>query len=291
MKSMTGFGSARFSKNNIDIEFEIKSVNSRYLDLRLYLPRDLSFYEANIRKRLPQVLSRGTVEVRLNYSDHREPKLHLDEAKLLKYKDLANAAAELLNIKSDVSIEYLLQEPGVIENINNLVDDKLLANMLDVAFDEALEKIQHSLEAESTQIRTVLKEAMNNIGNACAKVSNLSAPFKKDLFDNMYKRVGELVTAFKIENLELRIVQELAIYVDKYDIGEELSRINGHIETFLSTLESSADNGKTLNFIIQEMQREANTLGSKFSTSKSFPLVLIIKEEIEKCREIIQNVA
>lgn len=291
MKSMTGYGRSRSSKNNIDIEFEIKSVNSRYLDLRFYLPRDLSFYETNIRKRIPQVLSRGTVEVRLNFSDHREPKLHLDEVKLLKYRDLAAAAAELLNIKSEVSIEYLLQEPGVIDNINNLGDDELLADMLDDTFDDALEMIKCSLEVESAQMRNVLKDAMENIGDACSKVNDMSAPFKKDLFDNMYKRVGELVATYKMDNLEQRIVQELAIYVDKYDIGEEISRIRGHIETFLSTLESATDNGKTLNFIIQEMQREANTLGSKFSTSKSFPLVLIIKEEIEKCREIIQNVA
>ncbi|PKN72154.1 MAG: YicC family protein [Candidatus Cloacimonetes bacterium HGW-Cloacimonetes-3] len=291
MKSMTGYGSSRISKNGIDVEFEIKSVNSRYLDLRLYLPRDLNFFEAVIRKRLPQMLSRGAVEVRLNFGDHREPKLQLDKNKLLKYRELANSAAELLDIKSDVSIEFLLQEPGVIDNINSLNEDALLSDILIEALDSALLKAKSSMEVEALQMKDVLKSAILNISKAIEKVQELCAPFKQELYQNMLRRVEEIVGTYKLENIEQRIVQELAIYVDKYDIGEELSRLNSHIETFKLTLQEKGDNGKTLNFIIQEMQREANTLGSKFSTSKSFPLVLIIKEEIEKCREIIQNVA
>jgi uncharacterized protein (TIGR00255 family) len=91
--------------------------------------------------------------------------------------------------------------------------------------------------------------------------------------------------------MEQRIVQELAIYIDKYDIQEELTRLDSHIKTFYATLDKADDIGKTLNFILQEMQREANTLGSKFSNSKTFTHILIIKEEIEKCREIVQNVS
>ncbi len=291
MKSMTGYGSSRISNNGIDVEFEIKSVNSRYLDLRLYLPRDLNFFEAIIRKRLPQVLSRGAIEVRLNFSDHREPKLQLDENKLLKYKELANSAAVLLGIDSSVSIEFLLQEPGVIDNINSLSEDDLLSGVLIEALDSALNKAKCSMEVEALQMKEVLRSSVLNISKAIAAVQELCLPFKQELYQNMLRRVEEIVGTYKLENIEQRIVQELAVYVDKYDIGEELSRLKSHIETFILTLEENGDNGKTLNFIIQEMQREANTLGSKFSTSKSFPLVLIIKEEIEKCREIIQNVA
>jgi uncharacterized protein (TIGR00255 family) len=291
MKSMTGYGSARSSNNGIDIEFEIKSVNSRYLDLRLYLPRDLNYYEAIIRKRIPKVLSRGAVEVRLNFSDHREPKLRLDENKLLKYKELANSAAKLLGINSEVSIEFLLQEPGVIDNVNSLNEDELLSEMLNITLDRALNEAKSSMEVEANQMRVILSNSMNFISDAINGVKELCVPFKQELYQNMLRRVEEIVGTYKLENIEQRIVQELAVYVDKYDIGEELSRLNSHIETFRFNLGVSGDNGKTLNFIIQEMQREANTLGSKFSTAKSFPLVLTIKEEIEKCREIIQNVA
>lgn len=291
MKSMTGFGNARACVENVEVEFEIKSVNSRYLDLRLYLPRELSFYETSIRKLLPHYIGRGAVEIRANYSDHREPKLVLDAKKLLKYSELASAAASMLNVESDVSIEFLLHEPGVINNENNLAEDMLLSGLLNKALNEALSKVVDSMTAEASNMKEVLRQSMNNIEESIVEVSKLCAPFKQELYTNMLSRVQEIVATYKLDNIEQRIVQELAIYVDKYDIGEELSRLTSHISTFYDTLEKSEDNGKTLNFIIQEMQREANTLGSKFSTSKSFPFVLVIKEEIEKCREIIQNVA
>lgn len=291
MKSMTGYGSARLSRNGIDIELEIKSVNSRYLDLRLYLPRELGFFEVIIRKRLPQTLTRGAVEVRVNFNDHREPKLRLDEGKLLKYKELTDAAARLTGQDPKVSIEFLLQEPGVIENANNLLEDSELSSLLDEALELAVHKARESMEVEAKQMVEVLSQSMQIIDNAVDGIQALSKPFKEELYQNMLRRVEEVVGTYKLENLEQRIVQELAIYVDKYDIGEEISRLKGHLSTFIKALSGTGDIGKTLNFIIQEMQREANTLGSKFSTSKSFPMVLIIKEEIEKCREIVQNVA
>lgn len=291
MKSMTGYGSGKINRNGIDIELEVKSVNSRYLDMRLYLPRDLNFFEVIIRKRLPQTLGRGSVEVRVNYNDHREPKLRLDEAKLLKYKELTAAAALLTGQPDNVSMEFLLQEPGVIESVNNLSEDEDLATILTEALEMAISKALESMEVEARQMSDVLLDSMEQIEAAVDGIQALSKPFKEELYANMLKRVEEIVGTYKLENIEQRIVQELAIYVDKYDIGEEISRLRAHLATFKATLNNVGDIGKTLNFIVQEMQREANTLGSKFSTSKSFPLVLIIKEEIEKCREIIQNVA
>lgn len=291
MKSMTGFGSARLNENNIEIEIEIKSVNSRYLDLKTYLPRDLNFFESVIRAHIPQHLSRGSVELRLNVTDHRELSIKLDKLKLLKYKEIADAAADMIGDNNKVSIEYLLQEPGVLENTNNLKEDTVLAGMFIRTLDIALSKLIASQTIEAEQMKVVLKSSMDKISSSLSAVETLSSPFKQELYENMLTRVKELVGMYKLENLEQRIVQETAIYVDKYDIGEELSRLTGHIDTLIATLEKEGDCGKTLNFIIQEMQREANTLGSKFSTSKSFQHILVIKEEIEKCREIVQNVA
>ncbi|MDD4310611.1 MAG: DUF1732 domain-containing protein [Candidatus Cloacimonetes bacterium] len=291
MKSMTGYGSARVSRDGINVEFEIKSVNSRYLDLRLYLPRELNFYEVVIRKVLPHAISRGAVEVRINFSDNREPALRLDEVKLLKYKELTDAAARILNQDANVSLEFLLQEPGVIEKTNSLNEDTQLSSILEEALRLAIENTIRSMEVEAEQTKKVLATSMGIIDQAIDGIEALSKPFKDELYNNMLKRVEELVGLHKLDSLEQRIVQELAIYVDKYDIGEELSRLRAHQVTFLNSLQEKGDIGKTLNFIVQEMQREANTLGSKFSTSKSFPLVLIIKEEIEKTREIVQNVA
>ena len=291
MKSMTGFGDAHISKDGIDADVEIKSINGRFLDLRFILPRELIFFEHQIRKLISSKISRGTVEIRINYSDHREPKLILDKVKLLKYNELAIQASNLLSSDEVVSIEFLLQEPGVIMSENRLDGDPVLANILNECLILTLQRITESMYKEGEQIKSVLLDSMQKIKNVVESIYELCEPFKKAMFDNMHKRILELLDTYQVENLEQRIMQEVAIYVDKYDVTEELTRLIAHIKTFQKTLQEDGDIGKTLNFIIQEMQREANTLGSKFSTPQSFPLILSIKEEIEKCREIVQNVA
>ena len=291
MKSMTGFGSSLINRDNIEIELEIKSINARFLDLRIFLPRELSFYETEIRQHIIGVLSRGTIEVRINFNDYREPKLVLNKTKLLKYNDMAIEAAKLLASEEVVSIEFLLKEQGVIESADRLAEDEMLANVLNEALEQALHRINESMLVEGRQIKQMLIDSMQKIQKALNAISEMCEPFKKELFETMHRHIEELMGTYPKENLEQRLIQELAIYIDKYDIGEELSRLYAHINTFNSTLQGEGDIGKTLNFIIQEMQREANTLGSKFSTAQSFPWILAIKEEIEKCREMIQNVA
>ena len=288
---MTGFGNSLINRENIEIEFEVKSINARFLDLRIYLPRELSFYETEIRKHIIGILSRGTIEVRVNFKDHREPKLVLDKTKLLKYNDMAIEAAKLLASEEIVSIEFLLKEQVVIEIADRLAEDETLANVLNEALEQALHRINESMLVEGRQIKQMLIDSMQKIQKALNAISEMCEPFKKELFETMHRHIEELMGTYPKENLEQRLIQELAIYIDKYDIGEELSRLYAHINTFNSTLQGEGDIGKTLNFIIQEMQREANTLGSKFYTAQSFPWILAIKEEIEKCREMIQNVA
>ncbi len=291
MKSMTGFGNSKINRDGISLEIEIKSINARYLDQRLYLPRELMFYEETIRRKISGCVSRGTIELRLSYTDHREPKLRLDKNKLLKYHDLAIYASQITGMINEVTLEFLLQEPGVIEIESNLSEDIALRDIMNDAIDQALEKLDRSLSQEASEIKKTLSASLALIETTLADIQNLIEPYKQTLYKRMLTRIEDLVGSYKLENLEQRLVQEIALYVDKYDIGEEISRLNTHIKTFYSTLEQDSDNGKTLNFIIQEMQREANTLGSKFSTSDSFRYVLTIKEEVEKCREIVQNVA
>jgi len=291
MKSMTGFGNSKINRDGISLEIEIKSVNARYLDQRLYLPRELMFYEETIRRKISGCVSRGTIELRVSYTDHREPKLRLDKNKLLKYHDLAIYASQITGMINEVTLEFLLQEPGVIEIESNLSEDIALRDIMNDAIDQALEKLDRSLSQEASEIKKTLSASLALIETTLADIQNLIEPYKQTLYKRMLTRIEDLVGSYKLENLEQRLVQEIALYVDKYDIGEEISRLNTHIKTFYSTLEQDSDNGKTLNFIIQEMQREANTLGSKFSTSDSFRYVLTIKEEVEKCREIVQNVA
>jgi uncharacterized protein (TIGR00255 family) len=293
MKSMTGFGKSHNSKNNIECDIQIKSINGRYLDLKSYIPRELSFFEHPIRKQLSKYVSRGTIELRLNINDLREPKVRLNESKLRKYHEIILQAQKVLGIKEPPSLEYILEEPGVIQSLNQLDEDSDMLSILEETLHEALVSLQDSMYKEAEAIKQELTQAMNTIMPAIERIKGQIQPFKEELFKSMHKRINDIVSSYKLDNMEQRIVQELAMYIDKYDIQEELSRLESHLSTFLHTLDKpkTEDNGKTLNFILQEMQREANTLGSKFSNSKTFYDVLIIKEEIEKCREIVQNVA
>jgi uncharacterized protein (TIGR00255 family) len=293
MKSMTGFGKSKISANNIDVDIEIKSVNSRFLDMRVFLPRDLNFYEFEIRRIVGLSLKRGAVDIRVNVNDHREPKVRLNEVKLKKYYEIVNKAVNILNLDQKIGVEFLLNEPGVIENANNLEEDEDLKVLLDSAISQALVKIDESMSTEGEGIQTVLVESMEQISLAVGSIEGTLEDYRSDLFSSMNKRISELLTNHKMDNMEQRLVQELAIYIDKYDVQEEITRLHSHIETFRNTIKQgdNSDIGKTLNFIVQEMLREANTLGSKYSTSQSFKYILSIKEEIEKCREIVQNVS
>ena len=291
MKSMTGYGKAKIHKNDMDCEIEIKSINGRFLDMRIYLPREISFFEYPIRQHIGKVLSRGTVEIRVTFADRREPALKLNEVKLVKYYELVKQAQALLDIDKDISLEYLLKEPGIIESINNLDEDEQLSELLNQTLDKAIEALELSLRAEASNIKETLRHSSDLMLKTLDNIEKEIQPFKEELYSILKHRVTELLSNFNAEMLEQRLVQELAIYIDKYDIQEEISRLKCHINTLLATLEKEEDTGKTLNFILQEMQREANTLGSKFSTARTFTYVLTLKEEIEKCREIVQNVA
>ncbi len=291
MKSMTGYGKAKSQHLEIDLDIEFKSINGRYLDLRMYLPREISFFEYNIRRRLSASLSRGTVEVRASFTDHREPRIRLNEVKLRKYHSLVQQAMAELGQPDQVSLEFLLNEPGILEQINNLDEDQELNELLVNTLERAVAALEASLSAEAEQIKATIRASGEAMLSLLAKVEAEIQPYKEELFQGMKERTAELLKTFNTENLEQRLFQELAIYIDKYDIHEELSRLRSHIGTLNTALDKTEDNGKTLNFILQEMQREANTLGSKFSTAKTYPYILNLKEEVEKCREIVQNVA
>lgn len=291
MRSMTGFGKARVRENNIEVDIDIKSINGRFLDLRIYLPRELNYYEHIVRKQCSEHLSRGTVDVRITVTDHREPNIKLNPTKLIKYHEIVQQAQEVLDISGEIDMSFLLNEPGIIEIDGRPEDDQGLNELLDRGLGTALDSLIESQKKEAISIRDILEKSCRLIQTQLTMVEAEIQPYKEELFRSMKARTTELLGSYTTENLEQRLFQEIALYIDKYDIQEEITRLRSHINTMIESLKRTDEIGKNLNFILQEMQREANTLGSKFSTAKSFTFILSIKEEIEKCREIIQNVA
>ncbi|HPN40116.1 MAG TPA: DUF1732 domain-containing protein [Candidatus Cloacimonadota bacterium] len=292
MKSMTGYGKAKYSANDIELEVEIKTINGRYLDMKIISPRELSFFDHSLRRKITHSLHRGTVEIRVTFSDHREPSVRLDTTKLRKYHEVVKSAQNYLGLDEPLPLQFLLSEPGVIEIGNSLDEDPLLIEALETTVGRAIDAIIASTAEEGAQIKAVIMDSLARMKQALDEIEKEIAPFKQELLEKLRNRITELLSNVNLDNLEQRLVQETAIYVDKYDIQEEISRLRSHITTFERTIakDDEPEIGKTLSFITQEMHREANTLGSKFSTTKTFAHVLILKEEVEKCREICLNV-
>jgi uncharacterized protein (TIGR00255 family) len=291
MISMTGYGKASVIKDEYEIEIELKSVNAKFLDLKTYIPKDVNYIELPLRTTVNQFYKRGTIELRLRYVDHTKPEVSLNEDKLKALNTIMQKIMKTCHAEK-MPIEYILREYDIIELKSRLFELVEFNNDVIAALKKAIANQQKMARKEGLGIRKVILESVEVISGAVEQVESTIPTFRKELFEKMKARVSDILPQSTTQNLEQRLMQELAIYLDKYDIQEELNRLKEHIDTLHKQMAAKAENdqGKTLNFILQEMQREANTLGSKYSNYHSFSNVLLIKEEIEKCREIIQNV-
>lgn len=291
MISMTGFGKAALSKDEYEIEIEIKSVNGKFMELKCNIPKDVNYLEPLLRSRISKNYKRGTVDLKLRYIDRTKPEITINENKLAVYSDIMHKV--MRSCKTDtMPLEYMLKEYDIIEYSNNLTDNPQFTKDVLETLNKAIKNQQKGAKKEGLSIKKHIFKSIDCISVAVNGIEVTIPAFRKELFEKMKSRITDLLPQSTNINLEQRLMQELAIYLDRYDIGEEINRLKEHIDTLHKTLADRAANdiGKTLNFIFQEMQRESNTLGSKYSNQHSFSNILLIKEEIEKCREIIQNV-
>ncbi len=292
MKSMTGFGKSSYTSDQFDIELQIRSVNNRFLDLKLYFPNELTYVDLQIRKIIQSKISRGTVEVRINYKDKRIPHAEVDYNKLDMYYKLGSDIAKHLKQEYKPDINELLQKNDLILLENNSLDNTEFTEKLLMITEETLNKHQEMALDEGKSMRVFFLESVGKMLKAIDEVEEYFQEHKSEIHDKLKSRVLELLNDHLTEENEKRILLETAIYVDKSDINEEITRLRNHIHKLKDTIEKAdiSPIGKTMNFILQEMHREANTLGSKFSTTNSFDNVLIIKEEVDKCKEMVLNV-
>jgi len=291
MISMTGYGKASISNNEYEIEIEIKSVNGKFLDLKLHLPKEMSVLELPIRSLISQYYKRGTIELKLRYTDNSEPDIKFNEQKLIALSKTLHKVANILSVKM-IPIEYILNQYEIIDLESSLFEREEFKQDVLETIKQAIENEQNMAREEGQGILEVINHSLQVIFTAVKEIEGTIPSFRLELFEKMKERVYEVLPEASKQNLEQRLMQELALYLDKYDIGEELNRLKEHIDTVHRQVIAKEENdlGKTLNFIFQEMQREANTLGSKYSNYHSFGNILLIKEEIENCREIVQNV-
>ena len=289
IKSMTGYGRAKLSKDDREYQIEIKSVNHRYLDISVRIPKQLSYLEETIKKEIAKKVKRGKIDVFVTFENNslegKEIKINTELAKA--YIDELKKLAEKENILSDIQVTEISKYPDVL-NIQSSQDDEKITEEVLETITIATDNLVQMRETEGNKISEDLLKRLNIINKKVEEIAKLSTGLIEEYVVKLEERINEILKNQEID--KTRLAQEVVIYADKCSIEEEVTRLNSHISQFKNLLNSNEAIGKKLDFIIQEMNRETNTIGSKANNLKITNGVIDIKTEIENIREQVQNI-
>ena len=288
MRSMTGYGRGSACADGRELTVELKSVNHRYLDLSFRIPRALGFSEPLLRKILSENLARGHVDISLNYQNHRQDakRVEADVALAMSYLRAAAEIAKAADMPQNLPIGDLLCLPDVLRVTEAAEDEEALQYLIREAGDRAVQALILVREREGASIRSDLQGHLDSLKGLLTQMKRL-APEQPESYRH---KLTERLAYLQAEGIEpQRLAQEVALFADKTAIDEELARLGAHIVQMDELLTSREPMGRRMDFLAQEMNREANTIGSKTSEIQITRLVLDAKNAIEKMREQIQN--
>lgn len=290
IKSMTGFGRCEMADGNRKFTVEIKSVNHRYLDVNIKMPKKLNFFESAIRNLLKEYIERGKVDVFISYEDYTEDNFSLkyNEDVAAQYLAHLQAMAEKFGIDNDIRVSTLSRYPEVFTMEEQNIDEKELWAGLESALRGALEQFVESRIVEGERLRIDLIEKLNAMLTYVDYIEERSPEILKEYRQRLEEKVRELLGDKQID--EARIATEITIFADKICVDEETVRLRSHIQSTMDTLNAGGGMGRKLDFIAQEMNREANTILSKSNDLKISDTGINLKTDIEKVREQIQNI-
>ena len=289
IKSMTGYGKSNMSKNLREYQVEIKSVNHRYLDVSIKMPRSLSYLEEEIKKAVSSKLTRGKVDVFITFNNNslegRDIKINTEIARMY-IKELRDLA-ESEGIVADIPVTEISKLPDVLTIQNNQDDETIKNELLEVS-SKAIDNLVDMRKVEGEKIAQDLLVRIQDIEKKVKKISSLSTGLIEEYVVKLNTRIKDLLQDQEID--EARLAQEVVIYADKCSIEEEVTRLNSHIYQFRELLNSNEAMGKKLDFMIQEMNRETNTIGSKANNLEITNEVINMKTQLENIREQVQNI-
>lgn len=287
MNSMTGYGAARYSGDGIDLTVEIKTVNNRVLDLNVKAPRAFAALEDKIRKVVSENVKRGRADLFVTFSDKRETAagVTVDIEKALKYYAAGKELAEKLGVENDVTPAFLLRLPDVTESAAT-TDVSDIENAVTDTVRKACENLNAMRKAEGAKLVADMLSRMDDISAVREKISLRAPKVAAEYKEKLRSRIEEALKDVKYD--EARLLNEVAFYTDKVNIDEELTRLGSHITQFRAII-NTENAGKKLDFLMQEFNREANTICSKSNDVEVTRLALSLKNEIEKVREQVQN--
>lgn len=294
VKSMTGYGRGEYIDDKKSITVEIKAVNHRYCDVYVKMPRRYSFAEERIKSDVRDALKRGKIEVLVTVDSFGESEndIRLNEDVARKYYKALKALEENFELdqKGGITLNMLASMPDVIKAVPAEEDEEALLHSLGVATEIALQNIINMRAAEGERLAKDILMRADIIEEIKDKIKERAPEIGKEYADKFRERVNELLEG-KLEVPEERVLVEAAVFADKANITEELVRLESHIQqlrNFFDTEEETV--GKKIDFLIQEMNREANTIGSKSNDTEITSWMLDLKAEIEKIREQVQNI-
>ena len=290
IKSMTGFGRCEFTDEKRKFTVELKSVNHRYLDVNIKMPKKLNFFESSIRALLKEYIERGKVDVYITYEDYTEDNyaLKYNSALAAQYLDYLNRMAEEFGLENDIRVSNLSRYPDVLVMEEQDVDEKELWDGLERALRGACEQFVASRIKEGENLKVDLIDKLDHMISYIDFIEKRSPLIMEEYRKRLEDKIKEILGDRQMD--DGRIATEVTIYADKVCVDEETVRLRSHINTTKDTLLEGGSIGRKLDFIAQEMTREANTILSKANNIEISDTGINLKTSIEKVREQIQNI-
>ena len=291
IRSMTGFGHGEVSNDkNQKVTVEMKSVNHRYCDISLKLPKKLAMFEANIRNIMKEYASRGKIDIYVSYEDLSETavSLHYNQAMAEEYMQVFKKMQEDFNIETKITAEALAKYPEVVTIEEVQQDEEVWWELLEAALRQAAEKFVETRTIEGANLKRDLLGKLDQMAADVAFIEERSPQIIAEYRSKLEEKVKEFLEDSTIE--ENRIAAEVTLYADKIAVDEEIVRLQSHISSMTDVLESDESIGRKLDFMAQEMNREANTILSKSSDVDLADHAIDLKTIVEKVREQIQNI-
>lgn len=291
MKSMTGFGRAKLEKNDRIYNIEIKSVNHKYSDISVKLPKSLIYVEDKIKKQISLKIARGKIDVFVSFENYsaKGKDIIVNEELVKKYLEKFKLLAEQNNLSQEIPVAEIIKLPEVLTIKETEDEEDTIQSELLECLGQAINNFVEMREAEANKIKEDLEARINDVEQSVQKISTYSTRLVEEYVVKLEERIKEILKTDVID--EARLAMEVVLYADKCSVEEELTRLKSHIDQFRTLINSKEGPvGKKLDFLIQEMNRETNTMGSKSGSLEITNLVVDIKTKLEDIREQIQNI-
>ena len=289
MKSMTGFGRAKLEVDGRNYTVEVKSVNHKYSDISVKLPRSISYLEDKVKKQMGSNISRGKVDIMISFENYTSQgkEIIINQELVKKYIQEFRKCAEENKIAGEILVTEITKLPDVLTIKSVEEEEATIQQELLLCESQAIQNFIIMREQEGNKIKEDLSRRMNEVEEKVKQIEEYSSGLLEEYRVKLQERIKEIV---KTEIDEARIATEVVIYADKCSIEEELTRLKSHVHQFNNLLQEEVPVGKKIDFLLQEMNRETNTIGSKSVKLEMTNLVIDIKTTLEDIREQIQNI-